>query len=60
MSTTKTYPVTHTEAEWRKLLTPAQYSVLRQEGTERPYSSSLNNEKRAGKFACAGCDSDRR
>jgi len=50
------YKVVHTEAEWRKLLTPAQFNVLRQEGTERPYSSPLNNEKRAGTFVCAGCD----
>ena len=48
--------VVKTEAEWRKLLTPAQFSVLRQEGTEVPFSSPLNNEKRAGTFVCAGCD----
>jgi len=52
----KQYPVTHTEAEWRKLLTPAAFNVLRQEGTERPYSSPLNDEKRKGTFVCAGCD----
>lgn len=45
-----------TEAEWRKLLTPAQFDVLRQEGTERPFSSPLNNEKRKGTFACVACD----
>ena len=49
------YPVTHTDAEWRKLLKPAQYNVLRQAGTERPGSSPLNNEHRAGVFHCAGC-----
>jgi peptide-methionine (R)-S-oxide reductase len=49
------YEVTHTEAEWRRLLTPAQYEVLRLEGTERPYTSPLNKEKRPGTFACAGC-----
>ena len=49
------FPVTHSDAEWRKLLTPEQYEVLRQEGTERPYSSPLNDEHRAGIFACAGC-----
>jgi peptide-methionine (R)-S-oxide reductase len=48
--------VTHTDAEWRKLLTPDQYAVLRQEGTERPFTSPLLNEHRAGTFACAGCD----
>ncbi len=44
------------EEEWRKRLTPEQFSVLRQEGTERPGSSPLNAEKRKGTFACAGCD----
>ena len=43
-------------AEWKKKLTPAQYRVLRKAGTERPYSSPLNNEKRDGVFACAGCE----
>jgi peptide-methionine (R)-S-oxide reductase len=47
--------VVKTDAEWRKLLTPAQYDVLREEGTERPFSSPLNNEKRKGTFVCAGC-----
>jgi len=41
--------------EWRKRLTPAAYDVLREEGTERPGTSPLNAEKRAGVFACAGC-----
>ena len=48
--------VVKTDDEWRKILTPAQYSVLRKEGTEHPFSSPLNNEKRKGTFACAGCD----
>ena len=48
--------IAKTEGEWRKLLTPAQFSVLREEGTERPFSSPLNNEKRKGTFVCAGCD----
>ena len=47
------FPVTHTDAEWRKLLTPAQYDVLRQEGTERPGSSPLLDEHRLGTFVCA-------
>ena len=41
--------------EWRKLLTPEQYAVLFEEATERPYSSELNEEKRAGTFLCAAC-----
>jgi peptide-methionine (R)-S-oxide reductase len=45
-----------TDAEWRKLLTPAQYRVLREEGTEYPFSNPLNDEKRKGTFACAACD----
>ena len=44
------------DAEWRKRLTAAQYRVLRQEGTEAPFSSALNGEKRAGTYRCAGCD----
>lgn len=49
------YPVTHTDAEWRKLLTPDQYAVLRNAATEPPYSSPLDSEHRSGIFACAGC-----
>jgi peptide-methionine (R)-S-oxide reductase len=52
------FEVTHSDDEWRKLLTPNQYAVLRKEGTERPYSSPLNSEHRAGIFACAGCALD--
>lgn len=54
----KAFEVTHSDAEWRKLLTPAQYNVLRQSGTERPWTSPLLKEHRAGTFACAGCDLD--
>ena len=53
---TRSYEVTHTDAEWRKLLTPEQYQILRHEGTERPFTSPLLDEHRAGTFACAGCD----
>ncbi|HEY4254157.1 MAG TPA: peptide-methionine (R)-S-oxide reductase MsrB [Roseomonas sp.] len=49
------FEVERPDAEWRRLLSPAQFAVLRQSGTERPYSSPLNEEHRRGSFACAGC-----
>ncbi len=49
------FEVELTEAEWRAKLTPEQYRVLREHGTERPGSCALNFEKRAGTFSCAGC-----
>ncbi|AZN70068.1 peptide-methionine (R)-S-oxide reductase [Georhizobium profundi] len=51
-----TFEFTRTEDEWRALLNAEQYSVLREEATERPFTSPLNDEKRAGLFHCAGCD----
>ena len=48
--------IARSDEKWRKLLTPEQYAVLRQDGTERPFSSPLNHEKRQGRFSCAGCD----
>ena len=50
------FEVMHSEAEWRKLLSPKAYNVLREAGTERPFTSPLNDEHRKGVFACAGCD----
>src|SRR5215472_6099643 len=50
------YEVTHTDAEWRKLLSPAAYDVLRHQGTEPPWSSALEYEHRKGTYSCAGCD----
>ena len=47
--------LTLSDAEWRQRLNAAQYRVLRHEGTELPYSSALNDEKRAGRYLCAGC-----
>jgi len=47
------YPVRYSEAEWRRRLTPAQYRILRQKGTERAGTSALNAEHRRGTFVCA-------
>jgi peptide-methionine (R)-S-oxide reductase len=53
---THSFPVTRSDAEWRKRLTPEQFHIMREHGTERPGSCALLYEKRAGSFACAGCD----
>jgi peptide-methionine (R)-S-oxide reductase len=50
------FEVQKTETEWRRILTPAQFDVLRRHTTEMPGSSALDHEKREGTFACAGCD----
>lgn len=52
----KEFPVSKTDAEWKKELSSDAYYVLRQEGTERPFSSQLNDEKRKGTFHCAACN----
>ncbi len=54
-SAPETFEVTHSDAEWRKLLPGPAYRVLREEDTERPFTSPLLEEHRAGRFACAGC-----
>ena len=51
----KNFPIKLSEAEWRKKLTRAEFRILREAGTERPYTSPLNDEKRAGTYVCAGC-----
>jgi peptide-methionine (R)-S-oxide reductase len=51
----ETFEVTKTPEQWRAILSPEQYTVLREESTERSGSSPLNGEKRRGVFACAGC-----
>ncbi len=55
MSETKRFPVEKSDEEWRQLLTPQQYAVLRGHGTEAPGSCALLQEHRPGTFHCAGC-----
>ncbi|MFK7903172.1 MAG: peptide-methionine (R)-S-oxide reductase MsrB [Nitratireductor sp.] len=50
------FEITKTPDEWQAVLTPEQFAVLRQEATERPFTSPLNDEKREGNFHCQGCD----
>ena len=50
------FEITKTPEEWRAILTKEQFAVLREEATERAFTSPLNDEKRAGLFHCAGCD----
>ncbi len=50
------FEIMRTDDEWKNILTPEQYRVLRRQGTERAGTSPLNAEKRAGQFLCAGCD----
>ena len=50
------FKVTHTREEWKKLLSPEAFAVLRDADTERPFTSPLLNEHRVGVFHCAGCD----
>ena len=55
-ASTEKFEIMHSDAEWRKMLSPKAYNVLREEGTERSHTSPLNDEHRKGVFACAGCD----
>jgi peptide-methionine (R)-S-oxide reductase len=56
MALAEDFEVTRTDAEWRAMLTKLEYKVMRREGTERAFTSPLNDEKRAGNFLCKGCD----
>ncbi|HUP67031.1 MAG TPA: peptide-methionine (R)-S-oxide reductase MsrB [Sphingomicrobium sp.] len=54
-ATSMRFAVNHSPDQWRRLLGAQRYHILREAGTERPFSSPLNNEHRKGIFACAGC-----
>jgi len=56
MAITETFEITKTDAEWRSMLTPEQFRVLRKHGTERAGTSPLDKQYAAGTYACAGCD----
>ncbi len=53
---TAQFTVTKSDDDWKKILSPAAYNVLRKHGTERPYSSDLNSNKKSGVYQCAACD----
>jgi peptide-methionine (R)-S-oxide reductase len=55
-SQAETFEITKTDAEWKKILSPEAFAILRHEATERPFTSPLLNEHRKGVFQCAGCD----
>ncbi len=54
--TSETFPVQRSEAEWRERLTPLQYHVAREQGTEHPFRNEYWEKKEAGEYACIGCD----
>ena len=58
MDSTRTYPVSKTEEQWRSELTPEEYHVLRQAGTERPWSGEYNDTKTEGVYVCRACDAE--
>ena len=58
MDSTRTYPVAKTEDEWKAELTPEEYAVLRQAGTERPWTGEYNDTKAQGVYSCRACGAE--
>ena len=58
MDSTRSYPVTRTEEEWRAQLSPEEYAVLRQAGTERPWTGEYNETKTTGVYSCRACGAE--
>ncbi len=58
MESTREYAVSKTDEQWRAELSPAEYQVLRQAGTERPWSGEYNEEKTEGVYSCRACDAE--
>ena len=58
MDSTRSYPVTKTDQEWREQLSAEEYAVLRQAGTERPWSGEYNETKTQGTYSCRACDAE--
>ena len=52
---TETFEITKTNAEWKEILSPEEYRILREAGTERPFSSEFNSNKAEGTYVCAAC-----
>mgnify|MGYP000188657519 CR=1 FL=1 len=55
-NTLKKYKIVKTDTEWKNILSPAQYDVLRKSGTERPFTHPFNNNKKTGTYVCAACN----
>ena len=58
MDSSRTYPVSKTDEQWREQLTPEEYTVLRRAGTERPWTGEYNDTKALGTYSCRACDAE--